>query len=94
MRNDEVRFWPGSGPPCTAGRGDQVVLLIFGGICNVLGLALVLGAGHFRMRERLHRLRRDDKEPEIDGSWSVGFGGFLIIIGSALLTVEYVNRFG
>ncbi len=71
-----------------------MALLIIGGICNVVGLTLVLGAGKLRLRERLQWLRRDDKEPEFDGSWSVGFGGFLIIIGSALLTVEYVNRFG
>ena len=71
-----------------------MALMIFGGICNVIGVTMVMGAGHFRLRERLQWLRRDNgKQPEFNGSWSIGFGGFLIIIGSALMTLAYVNDF-
>jgi len=73
----------------------RVAFLIVGALCNVLGLILVLGAGHFRVRERISLLKDDDDDSgEFEGSWSIAAGGFLIIIGSALTTFELINRFG
>lgn len=72
-----------------------MAFLIFGAVCNVVGLVLVLGAGHFRIRERIARLKDDDDDqPEFAGSWSIAIGGFLIIVGSAVVTYELINRFG
>lgn len=71
-----------------------MALLIFGAVCNLVGLALVLGAGHFRVRERIALARDDDDEqPNFEGSWSIAAGGFLIIIGSAIMTYEIIGRF-
>ncbi len=69
-----------------------MALLIFGVVCNVVGLALVLGAGHFRVHERIALARDDNEQPEFQGSWSIAAGGFLIIIGSAIVTYELIDR--
>lgn len=71
-----------------------MAFLIIGILCNLIGLALVLGAGHFRVRERLALDKdEDDKAPEFEGSWSIAIGGFLIIIGSAVTTYQLIDRF-
>lgn len=72
-----------------------MAFLIFGTLCNLVGLVLVLGAGRFRVRERIALLRhKGDDDGEFEGSWSIAVGGFLIIIGSAITTFELINRFG
>ncbi|MBA2469555.1 MAG: hypothetical protein H0V37_09140 [Chloroflexia bacterium] len=75
-----------------------MVLLIFGALCNVIGLVLVLGAGHFRVRERIAFIKAKEtndegEQPALEGSWSIATGGFLIIIGSAVMTYELMNRY-
>ncbi len=71
-----------------------MAFLIIGILCNLVGLALALGAGHFRVRERIALVKdEDDKPPEFEGSWSIAIGGFLIIIGSAITTYELIGRF-
>lgn len=71
-----------------------MAVLIFGAICNVAGLVLVLGAGHFRIRERITFLKEDTSgESELEGSWSIAVGGFLIFIGSAVMTYELIDRY-
>lgn len=71
-----------------------MALLILGALCNAVGLVLVLGAGNIRLpgqvmpREAEHR-----NEGEVEGSWAIAAGGFLIIIGSAVATFELINRF-
>ncbi|MDQ3443275.1 MAG: hypothetical protein M3490_06675 [Chloroflexota bacterium] len=69
-----------------------MALLIFGVVCNVVGLILVLGAGHFHMRERIAPTSDDEEPPEFRGSWSIAAGGFLIIIGSATMTYELIDH--
>ncbi len=72
-----------------------MAFLIFGAVCNLVGLVLVLGAGRFRVRERLSLFKdKGDDEGEFEGSWSIAVGGFLIIIGSAITTFELIERFG
>jgi len=71
-----------------------MAFLIIGILCNLIGLALVLGAGHFRVREKIALVKNEDeKPPEFEGSWSIATGGFLIIIGSAITTYELIDRF-
>ncbi len=69
-----------------------MALLIFGSVCNLVGLVLVLGAGRGRPPDGVVTVRNED-EPEFAGAWPIAIGGFLIIIGSAITTMELVNRF-